>query len=35
MIQTMQQTADQVEKLLDRILPQVTGPEGRVAEAMR
>ncbi|MDF1625584.1 MAG: polyprenyl synthetase family protein [Parvibaculaceae bacterium] len=35
MIQSMEKTASQVESLLERILPRASGPEGRVAEAMR
>lgn len=31
----MEETADDVELLLGRLLPGVSGPEGRVAEAMR
>lgn len=35
MFQSMEKTASQVESLLERILPRASGPEGRVAEAMR
>ncbi|MEQ9518330.1 MAG: polyprenyl synthetase family protein [Parvibaculum sp.] len=35
MIHSMEKTAKQVETLLESILPAASGPEGRVAEAMR